>query len=207
MGGELGIEAKIYKGFSMNLAGALGRYYYTSRQNAFITQDNSQEVLATNETIYSKFFKIGGTPQRAATLGFSYRSPKFWFVNVNLNYFDDMWIDINPIRRTEAATDLLDPTSDAFRSVIAQEQLKGQFTMDFFGGYSWKLDKSFKSMKMPSYIYLNVGINNLTNNQKFITGGYEQLRFDFDDRRVDKFPTRYTYAFGINYFISVTYRM
>lgn len=207
MGGELGIEAKIYKGFSMNVAATLGRYFFTSRQEAYVTQDNSQQILAENETIYSDFYKIGGTPQRAATLGLSYRSPKFWFVNVNFNYFDDMWIDINPIRRTTGAVDLLQPGSDVYNSIIDQEQLNAQFTMDFFGGYSWKLDKSFKGMKKPSYIYLNVGVNNITNNRKFITGGYEQLRFDFEDRRVDKFPTRYSYAFGTNYFISVTYRM
>jgi uncharacterized protein YnzC (UPF0291/DUF896 family) len=207
MGGELGLEAKIYKGLSLNLAGTLGRYFYTSRQNAYVTQDNSQEVLSEGEVIYSKFFKLGGSPQRAATAGFSYRSPKYWFFNVNFNYFDDIWLDINPIRRTTAAVDLLETGSPLYQEVIAQEQLSGQFTMDFFGGYSLKLDKYFGGIKKPTYLYINLGITNLTNNQRFITGGYEQLRFDFDDRRVEKFPNRYSYAYGINYFLSLTLRM
>jgi hypothetical protein len=62
-------------------------------------------------------------------------------------------------------------------------------------------------MKKSTYLYFNLGVNNITNNKDFITGGFEQLRFDFDDRRVDKFPNRYSYAFGINYFASVTFRM
>jgi hypothetical protein len=207
MGAEMGAEFKVYKGWSINLAGTLGRYYYTSRQNAFVTQDNSQEILAENEVVYSKFFKLGGSPQRAATAGFSYRSPKYWFVNVNFNYFDDMFIDINPIRRTAAAVDLLEVGSAVYQEVIAQEQLNRQFTMDFFGGYSLKLDKYFSGIKRPTYLYINLGVTNLTNNRNFVTGGFEQLRFDFDDRRVEKFPNRYSYAYGINYFLSLTLRM
>lgn len=207
MGGELGIDAKIYKGLSAVAAVSMGRFYYTSRQNAFVTQDNSQEVLAANETIYSKNYKVSGTPQFAYTTGLSYRSPKFWFINVNFNYFDDIWLDYNPIRRTQAAVDLQTPGSDIWNDVLAQEKVSGQFTMDVFAGYSWKLDKTFNGMKKSTYLYFNLGVNNITNNKDFITGGFEQLRFDFDDRRVDKFPNRYSYAFGINYFASVTFRM
>lgn len=206
-GGELGVEAKIYKGFSMNLAAAMGRYFYTSRQNAVVTVDNSSEILASNELIFSEYFKLGGTPQTAATLGFSYRSPKYWFVNLNVNYFDDMWLDFNPIRRTIAAVEYVEHPSDTYDLIINQERLKKQYTIDLFGGYSWKLDKTFKGMKKAHYLYLNVGVNNITNNKNLITGGYEQLRFDFENSNVNKFPSRYFYAYGVNYFINVTYKL
>ncbi len=206
-GGELGVEAKIYKGFSMNLAAAMGRYFYTSRQNATVTVDNSSEILSSNELIFSEYFKMGGTPQTAATLGFSYRSPKYWFVNLNVNYFDDMWLDFNPIRRTVAAVEYVEHPSDTYDLIIRQERLKKQYTIDLFGGYSWKLDKTFKGMKKAHYLYLNVGVNNITNNKNLITGGYEQLRFDFENSNVDKFPSRYFYAYGVNYFINVTYKL
>ncbi|MCO5232681.1 MAG: TonB-dependent receptor [Chitinophagales bacterium] len=205
-GGELGVEAKIYKGFSMTLAAAMGRYFNTSRQNAEVTLDNSSEILQ-NELIYSKYFKEGGTPQTAATLGFNYRSPKYWFASVNLNYFDDMWLDYNPLRRTWAAVEELPNPSDTYDQVVQQERLKAQLTLDFFGGYSWKLDKTFKNMKKAHYIYLNVGVNNITNNKNLITGGYEQLRYDFENANVNKFPSRYFYAYGTNYFINITYKL
>ncbi len=207
VGAELGIEAKIYKGLSTTIAATMGRHFFTSRQRAEVTLDNSAEILSDNEIVFSEYFKVGGTPQSAATFGLNYRSPKFWFVNLNFNYFAEQWMDFNPIRRTWEAVDGVDNPSDKYDYIIKQEKLKNQFTMDIFGGYSWRIDKSIKKVKKSQYIYLNVGINNLTNNRKHITGGYEQLRYDFDNQNPDKFPSRYFYAYGINYFISIAYRI
>lgn len=206
-GGELGIEAKIYKGFSASLAATMGRYFYTSRQKATVTVDNSSEILSSDEIIFSEYFKVGGTPQTAATLGFSYNSRKYWFVNLYVNYFDDMWLDFNPIRRTWTAVEEVPNPSDNYDLIIKQERLKRQFTLDVFGGYSWKLDKTFKGMKKAHYLYLNVGVNNITNNKNLVTGGYEQLRYDFENANVNKFPSRYFYAYGVNYFVNVTYKL
>jgi hypothetical protein len=57
----------------------------------------------------------------------------------------------------------------------------------------------------------NVGLNNLLNNQGIVTGGFEQLRYDpqlaaTDPLQVGKFPPRLFYAYGINFFSSVTLR-
>jgi hypothetical protein len=56
-----------------------------------------------------------------------------------------------------------------------------------------------------------VGVNNLLNNKDIITGGYEQLRYDAqasasDPILVNKFPPKFFYAYGLNYFASVTLR-
>ena len=204
-GGELGVEAKVYKGLTATLAAALGRYFYTSRQKATVTVDNSSDVLSSNEVIFSKNFQLGGTPQTAATIGLNYRSPKYWFLSVNVNYFDDMYLDFNPIRRTWSAVETVTNT-DTYNEIIQQERLKRQFTVDLFGGYSFKINSIVKSLKKSQYIYLNVGINNITNNKNLITGGYEQLRFDFENSDVDKFPSRYYFAYGINYFVNVSYK-
>jgi outer membrane receptor protein involved in Fe transport len=71
--------------------------------------------------------------------------------------------------------------------------------MDFFGGKSWKINNLF--------IYLNVGVNNLLDKKDFITGGYEQYRFDFEGKNVNRFPPRYFYGFGRNYFVSLAFRI
>lgn len=204
---ELGVEGKIYKGFSGSAALGFGRYYYTDRMKAYVTADNTNEVLAESQTIYNQYMKIHNTPQLASTLGFSYRSPKFWFVYVNFNYFDQIYLDWNPVRRTAEATELVEYQSEQWYSILEQEKLKGQFTMDASGGYSWKLDKTFDKMKKAQYLNFNIGLTNLTNNKKFITGGFEQLRYDFDNKNPDKFQNRYNYATGISFFAGITYRM
>ncbi|WP_207496261.1 TonB-dependent receptor [Aridibaculum aurantiacum] len=211
-GTEFGMEAKILPNVTMNAAASIGRYYFNSRQNAIVTVDNNSSTLDVDrarQTIYSQNFRVSSTPQEAYSLGFTYRSPKYWFVSLTGNYFDQMWLEFNPIRRTQGAVDGLDlndkPQAEMYRSIIDQTRWDPQFTLDFFGGYSWKLPRRY-NLGSNSFLVFNGGVSNLTNNQDIITGGFEQLRFDFATRNVNKFPPRVFYSFGLNYFVGVTYR-
>ena len=203
-GGEFGFEARMARNLSVNGAAAVGRYYYNSRQHAIVTLDNTAEILS-DETVYAQNYRVASTPQEAYSIGISYRSPKFWFISLTGNYFDQMWLDFNPIRRTDAAVENIDPKSEAWYKVISQERLKPAHTVDFFGGYSYRINRTTKHKK-PMFLVFNAGINNLLNNRNIISGGYEQLRFDFDTKDPSQFPPKYYYAFGINYFISTTLR-
>ena len=204
-GGEFGFESRLTTALSLNGAAAVGRYFYDSRQNAIITLDNDASVV-TSETIYSQNFRIASTPQEAYSLGLTYRSPDFWFVSLTGNYFDQMWLDFNPIRRTYSATQDVPYKSDQWNAIIDQTKWKAQYTVDFFAGYSWKLPGQYNIDNKPVYVVFNAGVNNLTNNKDIITGGYEQLRFDFENRNVNKFPPKVYYAYGLNYFLSATIR-
>ena len=206
-GAELSVDAKIWQGLSATAALAVGRYYYNSRQKADIFVDNLVEPVSLGTTIYSKYFKVANTPQLATTFGLNYRSPKFWFIYLNANYFDQIYTEFSPARRTALAVNFLDANSQQWNDILQQEQLKGQFTLDASGGYSWKLDNTFKNMKKSQFLNINFGITNITNNRKFITGGFEQLRFDYETQNPDKFPTKYNYAPGISFFAGITYRM
>ncbi|MFM2138816.1 MAG: hypothetical protein RJA57_1123 [Bacteroidota bacterium] len=204
-GGELGFEAKVAPGLSINGAAATGRYYFNSRQNAIITLDNSASELG-RETIFNQNYRIPSSPQEAYSLGINYRSPKFWYVSLTGNSFDQTWLDYNPIRRTQAAVEGLEPGSDLWKSILGQTRWQPQYTLDFFGGYSWKLPRSMEINGKSTFLVLNLGVNNILNNQDIITGGFEQLRFDFENRDVNKFPPRVFYGFGINFFASATLR-
>lgn len=204
-GGEFGFEAKVMPNVTVTGAAAVGRYYYDGRQQATTTIDNSA-VVVNNETVYSENYRISGTPQEAYSFSISYRSPKFWFVSVTGNYFNQMWLDFNPIRRTYSAVEDL-PKDDANRAdILAQTRLDAQYTLDAFAGYSIKLKTTVTKEKRPVFLVFNGGVNNILNNTNIVTGGYEQLRFDFGDRNVDKFPPKLYYAFGLNYFFSATIR-
>ena len=203
-GGEFGFEAKVARNLTVNGAAAVGRYYYNSRQQAIITLDNTAEIL-DKQTVYSENFRVASTPQEAYSLGITYRSPKFWFVSLTGNYFDQMWLDFNPIRRTSAAVDGIDPKSTEWRSIIDQTRFDPAHTLDFFGGYSYKINRTAKKKK-PMFLVLNAGINNILNSKDILTGGYEQLRFDFDTHDPNQFPPKLYYAYGLNYFISLTLR-
>lgn len=205
-GGEFGLDWKIYKGIALNAAVAIGRSQYIDRPLATTTLDNSQETLAKDELVYFTNVNVANGPQWANTIGISYNSPQFWFVKLSFNYFDWMWIDASPIRRTAGAVEGLDPNSQQYQNIVSQERLPGAFTMDFFGGYSWKLDKTFKKMKKSHYLNFTASVSNLTNNI-FMNGGFQQLRYDDVNKNPDKFANKYYVAYGINFFLNVTYRM
>lgn len=202
---EFGAEAKIYKGLSVTAAAAVGQYTYNTRQSATVTADNSTTVLSQGVVVYSKDFYVP-TPQQAYTIGLDYRSPQFWFINVNFNYFDKMYLDFNPVRRTAAATSGVVEGSDHWNRILNQTQLESQYTLDAFAGYSWLMNRKFHSLKKRTFLVFNVGVNNILNNRGIVSGGFEQLRFDFAQKNVDKFPDRRFYAYGINFFASVGVR-
>lgn len=202
-GVEFGVDAKIYKGLSLNAGASIGRYRFTSRQNATVTVDNSATIVS-KDLIYSKNYNVP-TPQEAYTIGLDYRSPKFWFINVNFNYFDNMWLDYNPLRRTESAVGGMNLNDPLRADILGQEKLKSQYTLDAFAGYSWLMNNKFK-MKHRTFLVFNVGVNNILNNKDIVSGGFEQLRFDFAGKNLDKFPARRFYAYGLNYFASIGLR-
>ena len=207
IGLELAFDYNLGKGLSANVVAAVGQYYYTDRPNATITVDNTSEILASDETVYAKNFYVAGTPQSAYTLGLNYRAKRFWFVTMNFNFYDNNYLDFNPARRTDAAVDLIPEGSDQWNNILGQQQTDSQFTIDFFGGKSWKLNNYFKGIKRNTFLVLNVGVSNLTNNQDLVTGGFEQLRYDFTDKNPEAFAPKYFYSFGTTYFINLILRI
>jgi hypothetical protein len=207
-GAELGIDGEIYKGFGANAVANIARYTYTTRSTAYVTRNNDSKVLDDQQTVYWQGFNMGRTPQLALSAGLRYRSPKFWNVGINFNYFDWMWVEINPARRTTGAVSGLESGNDQWNRIVNQERLKGQFTMDIRGGYSMFLNRVFKfKAKQRFFLIFNATISNITNNTNFIISANEQLRFDYFDKNPQKFDTRYRYARGIGYFISINFRM
>ena len=200
LGAEVAIEAKISPRFTLSGVAAIGEYQYNSRQTGNIFLDNVEDLSRDTEdfTIYTKNLHIAGMPQRAYTFGINYNDPKYWFANLNFNYFDRVWIDFSPERRIAENLIGIDPASDQYRSIVEQELSNSAFTLDFFGGKSFKFGRNF--------LYLNLGVSNILDKQDFRTGGFEQLRFDARDRDVNAFPSRYYYSFGRNYFFNISYR-
>jgi len=206
-GVELGTEINLSSKWRINAIASIGRYLYAN--NPLVTISNDNDQIVKQLTVYQKGYRVEGTPQEAASVGIGYNSPKYWFVNLNGNFARRTYLDMNPYRRTTdiANPELVEPGSDNWYRLLNEEEFDPAFTLDLFGGKSWKIKKK--------YIVLNVGINNILNNRTIKSGGYEQARVDYNlsanasDSKVDinKFPPKYFYAYGINYFISIGFRI
>ena len=202
---EMGLQVKLSSKFSINAVAAVGSYYYNSRQKAVITLDNSSAFL-NQQTIYLKNYKLPSTPQQAYNLGFIFRPSTKCLISLSGNYFAREWFAINPVRRTSKAIEEIAPSSAQWHAIIDQPKVPDSFTLDFFSSYSWRISKLVKAKKSVYLVFFG-GVNNVVNQQKIIAGGYEQLRYDFENKQVNKFPLKYNYAFGRNYFISASLRL
>lgn len=212
MGLELAGEIQVSASLRVNAVVALGDYVYTNNPTAFIALDNQPNELKDTRRVYLEGFKIAGTPQKAGTIGLNYNSAKYWFANINFNYVDGVYIEPFPDFRTMEAISIsndpgyqqqtVEPGSQLWKDIIDQEQGEGAFSVDLFGGKSWRFN--------DTYVYLTIGINNLLDDQDFITGGFEQ--FDLMGRRMsekrpDLRPARYFYGFGRNFFAQIAVRI
>ncbi|MEG2665742.1 MAG: TonB-dependent receptor, partial [Bacteroidales bacterium] len=195
---ELGVDVKIIPSLSASLVASIGNYRYTSRPTATVSPENGS-FQDYKYTVYQKNFYVSGSPQIAGSLSLNYQAPYSIYLSATLNYVDKMYLSFNPERRTDLAVSGLLPTDPLVSQILNQEKLKGGCTLDL------SIGKSFR-IKRVCVLNLNVGVTNVTNNRKLITGGYEQNRFDFANHDVDKFPPRYFYAFGTTFFINASIR-
>ncbi len=196
LGAELGIEVNVTPDWTVNAVGAWGHYTYNSRPNVTIARDNNFELLAENRTVYFKNFLIGGFPQMAGSVGVRYNSPKYWFAGANFNYFGKTYIDANPDRRTEEALDGLVESDPQWEQLLEQQKLNDGYTLDFFVGKSWRIASKY-------YIRANLSVSNALNNKELTVIAFEQLRYDTRD--IDRFPPKYAYMYGANYFLNVSF--
>lgn len=194
-GAEVGVEATIRKRVIITGVLAEGQYIYTNRPTATISADNTAQLLATDRTIYFKNYRLGNMPQRAASAGLRYSGAKYWFIGATYNYFANAYVEANPDRRTEEAIEKFLATDPQYGQIVGQEKLPSAYTVDFIAGKSFMFKRHY-------LLNLTFIINNLTNNS-FKSAGVEQLRHDVNN--IDKFPNRYSYAYGLTYMLSAAF--
>ncbi len=203
---EAAAEYKVNSQLEVFGAATLSQHLYWSRPTATATPDNGVTSVQSNlngKTVYIKGFYIPNTPQTAATVGFKYNGKKFWFVNVNANYFGNRYMDINFNRRTDYAVTAaigqktITKGEPVWNQILEQKKLDDAFTVNVLAGKSFKV-KDY-------YINITVGVDNVLD-EKYVSSAFEQWRFDNVKKDVNKFPPRYFYAWGRNYFAQVALR-
>lgn len=215
-GVEFGIEAQVTSTLKLKGAANVGQYTYNNNPNLVITTENASTPGFTNGKrdmgeASLKNYKIAAGPQKAYSFGFEYRDPDYWWFGATLNYLDEAYVDISPIRRTSNFVSDVDGAAFAdydpvlARQLLQQEQFDGYFVVNAIGGKSWKVGDG-------KYIGLFASINNLLN-EEYKTGGFEQGRnANYRELRDDNangtptFGNKYWYGRGTTYFLNVNYR-
>ena len=196
LGVEMGAEWNVTPTITLQAAAANGVHVYNNNPVFSIYDDNNTEAYIEKEVAYLKGYHVSSGPEMVASLGIKYNDPKNWWVSLNGNYMSNMYFDINPYNHTEFGMLHYAEGDIRIEDVLAQNPLRPAFTLDFYGGYS----RRYRGY----YFLFTASVNNVLNNKSTILYGYDQLRFNANDP--DMFPSKYSYMYGTNFFISLTVR-
>jgi len=210
-----------YEGMNANTLAEINTW-----KNPVTGKDMDLRVLADG-------MRVSGTPLTAVSFGIDY-NVKGWFFSANLNYYERVYVGFSQYRRLsnivgeyvatgiDAATgqpsfnatqEELDTKGGVFYAqngevtgtyTPKQEEFKGGFMLDASIG-------KYIRLKHGRSLSINLSLQNLTNNTKLRTGGYEQNRddkFTSGEDRPYKFSrnSKYYYAYAFNAFLNIGFR-
>jgi len=219
-GGEFGIEAQVTPTIKLKGAASVGQYTYDNNPDLYVTSTsedfiNTQDGDVTNtsgvlSTSNLKNYKVAGGPQTAYSVGFEYRDPDYWWFGATANFFDNAYVDVSPLSRSNQfyldadGLPFNDYDPDIAKGLLKQEKFENYMVINLIGGKSWKIGDKF--------IGFFASVGNLLDKQ-YKTGGYEQgRRADYRALRDDVsnpkrvFGPKYWYGRGANYFVNMYLR-
>ena len=217
MGIEFGAEAQVTPTIKLKAALSYGESVYANNPNVYLSSDDFiDEPTAENGVIsYGraslKDYKVAGGPQRAGSIGFEYRDPKYWWFGATANFFSNAYLDVAAITRTKNfgldsdGADIAEYDEDIARELLKQEKFDDYMLVNLVGGKSWKIGQK--------YVGLFASINNVFN-ETYKTGGYEQSRngnyrelLEDSNRPGGKlFGPKYWFGRGTTYYLNLYFR-
>lgn len=232
-GAELGASVKLNSSFTLSALFALNDSHYTDNSQGIESAENGMkldgESLELKDNVLIKDLKVASGPQLAANLKLNYFHPKMWFADISVSYFDKNYLGISPSRysqglmtgtRADGSTPKLVYTEEIKNVMTAQESLVSKNIYERF-----MVDVSIGKMlylKGGRALNINLSISNITNNTGMKTGGYQTGRIPtvnrvsatpgqqdtdiFVSSNVQKYPAKYYYAWGTNFFLNIGYR-
>ena len=213
---EAAVSVPIWNGLSVVGALSLGDYTYTSNPNFVQTVDNVDKIVLRDKVTWDGFH-VESTPQTALNVGLDYRGLRNWFASVNFNYYDKLYLSMNPMYRTAKAIEyytniLSSSTSTTEQQVAAIQGIKAVRAQECFGDYYTLSASVGKNWYIGQYMLgFSLEVKNILNNQDIRTGGYEQMRMNRvrasnGETRYSRFDSKYFYMLGTNYYLNVYLR-
>ena len=193
-GVEAGLDFKVTSFLNLKFIGTISEAKYVN--DATVRYLNSTQGTYNDDILRCTGMRESGTPLTALSGAISYHQGG-WFIDLNGNYYDRIYLSYSPYYRMDG------PLSKLNEEPSPQDKGNGGFMLDGSIGKSIRLKKGQLS--------INFMVTNILNNTRICTGGYEQSRSDFTSSgnarsyRFSKNPKKY-YAYGTNGMINLSYR-
>jgi len=209
IGLEFGAEAQVTPTIKLKAALALGEFTYTENPDVYFASGNTAVQFGEAEL---KDYHVAGGPQRAASVGFEYRDPKYWWFGATANFFSNAYVDVGAVARTSNfAKDendglpIIGYDENIAKELLKQEQFDNYMLVNLVGGKSWKIGNK--------YVGFFASVANVLG-ETYKTGGYEQSRnanytrlLEDSNRPGGKlFGPKYWFGRGTTYYMNVYFR-
>ena len=198
---EAAVSIPLYRSLALNGAVSWGQYTYDSNPYYLQTQDNSGDIVSDGY-VYWKNFRVESTPQLAANVGLSYRSNNNIFLSADFNYYNNMYLSMSPIYRTDAVI-TTGMTAEDIAHLRRQEKFDSAYTLNASIGKNWYIHRQYT-------LGFSLEVKNILNNQDIRTGGYEQTRLTKNTETTvttyQAFDSKYFYMFGTTYYLNLYFR-
>lgn len=187
-GVEIGADFKVSPTLNLIAVGSYGDYTVENNPNVYLSIDS--DLVARGFENLGKAniegYKVAGTPQKAASLGFRYNNPNFWWLGASANYLADQYLDFSVLNRTpnfytnpltgDNYTEFTDrygvytpaATEENVAALLTQTKFEDQWMFNANAGKSWR----FGQYRLGA----SISVNNILNNRDYVTGGFEQGR-------------------------------
>ena len=214
-GVEVGFEVPTpLDGLSVVGAFTAGKYIYTSTPYLTATVDNSATLIYSDVPVsywmgtpmtdgtFQRHY-VPSTPQTAASLGLSYFY-NYWFIDADVDYFANSYLDMSPLSRTDYATAGPDGvvTAEEVEAMTKQEKFDPAWVVNFSVGKSWYYKRKYQ-------YGFSLNAKNILNKTNVKTGGFEQTRMvdnTVSKTRYYNFDSKYFYMQGFNYMLNLYFR-
>ena len=210
MGLELGLDFKLTSFLDFKALATVSDAKNINNANAVYM--NSTKSTYNKETVYNEGMRESGTPLSAYSGILSFHQGG-WFIDISGNFYDRIYLSYAPSLRYESTLKTMGTQfggidAEGNYTPYAQSKGKGGFMLDASIGKSIYLKHGSLS--------INLMINNVLNNEKIVTGGYEQSRSNYtinqstgavSTRAYDFYKnTKKYYVNGINGMLNIAYK-
>lgn len=198
-GVELGMVFKLFSWLDLKAIGTWSDALNTS--DADVIYLNSTQGTYISDRALIKNMRESGTPLTAGSLSLDYHN-KGWYVTLSGNYYDRIFLSYAPYYRYK--NNVTNVREDGTYDIMAQQRGRGGFMMDGSVGKSIRI-------KGGGMLSFNLMVTNILNNQKIVTGGYEQSRNDLTTSGNSRgylfsMNPKLYHAYGTNGMFQVSYR-
>ena len=181
---KLTLTPQVKTKYGKTLAAADGNGSVTVKLGAKPEQtvDNVDKIVLKDKVNWDGYH-VESSPQLAFNIGLDYRGPRNWFAGVNFNYYDNIYLSMNPMYRTATAikyyTNVLTSNTatnaqkasalSSIKTLRKQEKFDSAYTLSANIGKNWYIHRVYM-------LGFSLEVKNILNDLDSRTGGYEQMR-------------------------------